>query len=217
VTRGIVVVSVVLLAVVGGVAVAITQGSPSSGSAPRDAVALTSSARHQFTDLEELVGASDLVVIGRVIADEDGRTFGNPSGSGSRAPSAIRSHVLTLRVERVLAGAVESTDATNTNNTNNTEMVVLVEEEYSLGDGTPVRVDGMRRGRVGDRGAWFLAAGTDPDFPAYALVNAQGRYLFGGRTLRGGDRTDMLVRSVERMSPTRLQDAVVAAATSISR
>jgi hypothetical protein len=141
-----------------------------------------------------------------VIADEDGRTFGNPDASG--ASSAIRSHVLTLRVERVLAGAEPITDANS---------VVLVEEEYSLADGTLVRVDGMRRGRVGDRGTWFLTASPDPDFPAYALVNAQGRYLFGRGALRGGDPIDTLVRSVERMDPTRFQDAVVATATAISR
>ena len=211
-TRWLVVASVVVLAVVGGVVVAVTQDSPSH-SATREAVALTSSTRHQFADLDQLVGASDLVVVGRVMADEDGRTFGNPTGSGSGAPSAIRSHVLTVRVERVLAGAASTTDA----NAPDTDVVVLVEEEYSLGDGTPVLVDGMRRGRVGDRGTWFLTASTDPDFPAYALVNAQGRYLFGRGEVRGGDPTDRLVRSVERMAPTQLQDAVLSAATSISR
>jgi hypothetical protein len=108
----------------------------------------------------------------------------------------------------VLAGAEPSSDAS---------AVVLVEEEYSLADGTPVRVDGMQRGRVGDRGVWFLTASTDPDFPAYALVSAQGRYLFARGALRGGDRTDRLVRAMERMGPTQLQDAVVAVATSISR
>ena len=50
---------------------------------------------------------------------------------------------------------------------------------------------------VGDRGAWFLTASTDPDFPAYALVNAQGRYLFGRDDVRGGDRTDV-ARPVRR-------------------
>jgi len=211
-TRWLVAGSVVLLAIVGAVVVVVTQGSPSH-SATRDAVALTSSARHQFADVGALVGASDLVVVGRVIADEDGRTFGNPSAQDSDAPSAIRSHVLTLRVERVLAGAEPSTAL----NAPRSEVVVLVEEEYSLGDGTPVRVDGMRRGRMGDRGVWFLTASTDPEFPAYALVNAQGRYLFARGDMRGGDRTDALVRSVERMGPSQLQDAVVAATTSISR
>jgi len=114
-----------VLAVVGGVAVAVTQGSPSHSATP-ETVALTSSARHRFAGLGELVGA-------------------------------------------------------------------------------------------GDRGVWFLTASTDPDFPAYALVNAQGRYLFARGDVRGGDRTDSLVRSAERMNRTQLQDAVLVAATSISR
>jgi hypothetical protein len=80
-----------------------------------------------------------------------------------------------------------------------------------------VRVDGMRRGRVGDRGVWFLTASGDPEFPAYALVNAQGRYLFGAKGLHGGDRSDALVRAVERIDRTHLQDAILAAASSTSR
>jgi hypothetical protein len=207
VTRWIVVASVLVLAIIGALAMAVAQGSRSHSATPHT-VALTSSTRHQFADVGELVGASDLVVVGRVIADEDGRTFGNPSGTDSAAPAAIRSHVLTLRVERVLAGAEPSTDP---------NAVVLVEEEYALGDGTPLRVDGMRRGRMGDRGVWFLTASTDPDFPAYALVNAQGRYLFARGGVRGGDGTDALVRSMERLRPNQLQDAVSAATTSISR
>ena len=78
-----------------------------------------------------------------MIADEDGRTFGNPNAAARAAPSAIRSHVLTLRVERVLSGRDDIANP----NAPNSDVVVLVEEEYALGDGTPVRVDGMRRGR----------------------------------------------------------------------
>ena len=209
-TRWVVIASIVALAVVGALTIVATQDSPSHSATP-ETVALTSSARHRFTDVAELVGASDLIVVGRVMADEDGRTFGNPSARSADdfdAASSIRSHVLTLHVDRVLAGAEP---------TGETDVVVLVEEEYALGDGTPVRVDGMRRGRVGDRGVWFLTASTDPDFPAYAIVNAQGRYLFARGEVRGGDRTDTLVRTVERLGPTTLQDAVLAAATSISR
>jgi hypothetical protein len=159
------------------------------------------------------VRASHLVVVGRVIADEDGRLFGNPGGGADGADtadttSAIRSHVLTLRVEQVLVGAGASVDR---------DAIVLVEEEYALADGTPVHVDGMRRGRVGDRGVWFLAASGDPEFPAYAIVNAQGRYLFGDRGVQGGDRTDTFVRAMERLEPRALRDAIAVAVASISR
>jgi hypothetical protein len=208
VTRWLVVVSVAVLAVVGGLAVALTYDSPSH-SATRDTVPLVSTARHQYDDLDGLVGASDLVVVGRVIADEDGRLFGDPNASGSdRATAAIRSHVLTLRVDQVLVGGTRPVDRGT---------VALVEEEYALADGRPVRVDGMRRGRVGDRGVWFLTASGDPEFPAYALVNAQGRYLFGANGVRGGDRSDAFVGTVERLDAAALQDAVVATPSSISR
>jgi hypothetical protein len=207
VTRWLTVASVAVLAVVGGVVFALTYDSASHSAIPRP-VPLVSSARHQFDDLGGLIGASDLVVVGRVIADEDGRLFGDPNADAStRGAAGIRSHVLTLRVDRVLAGVDADADA---------DTVLLIEEEYALVDGTPVRVDGMRRGRIGDRGVWFLNASGDPEFPAYALVNAQGRYLFRGTSLQGGDRSDAFVRTVERLDRTQLQDAVVAA-TSISR
>ena len=212
-TRVLVIASVVVLAVVGGVAFALAYDSPSESATP-EVMPLVSSARHEFDDLTGLVGASDLVVVGRVIADEDGRLFGNPGGSRrAGSTSAIRSHVLTVQVEQVLVGAGRPTDP----DAQDSEVVVLVEEEDALADGTQVRVDGMRRGRMGDRGVWFLAASGDPEVPAYALVNAQGRYLFGAHGVRGGDRSDTFVRSLERLDPTQLRDAVAAAGMSISR
>ena len=145
------------------------------------------------------MNASDLVVVGRVVADEKGRVFGAKAAGQS---AAIRSHVLTLEIDDVLKGATTSSGA---------QPVVLVEEEHSLTDGTPVAVDGMRRSQVGDRGVWFLVASGDPEFPGYALVNSQGRYLYEHGKLRGGDRSDRLVRSIEAMEPAAFRDAIVAA------
>jgi hypothetical protein len=148
--------------------------------APDRVVDLDSDARHRFADLDELLDASDLVVSGRVVAAEPGRLFGD-------GDATIRSHVLTLRVDSVLAGARGGASGEGT--------VVLVEEEAEAVDGTPVRVDGMRAGRIGDDGIWFLAASGDPDFPGYAVVNSQGRYLVGSDgTLEGGDASDALVQ-----------------------
>jgi hypothetical protein len=153
--------------------------------AARRPVDVTSDARHRFTTLEQLVGAADLVVEGHVVTTEVGRVFGGAGTEVADGASAIRSQVTTVRVDRVLTGAESAA-------------TVLVEEEAGLADGTPVRVDGMRAGTVGDRGVWFLVASRDPDFPGYVVTNAQGRYLRGrGDSLRGGDRTDPLVRAVE--------------------
>jgi hypothetical protein len=167
-----------------------------SESAPRASVRrpvdLTSDARHRFATVEQLVGASDLVVEGHVVATETGRVFGEASAAADDESSAIRSRITTLQIDTVLRGT--SSQAT-----------LLIEEEATLADGTPVRVDGMRPGEVGDRGVWFLVASRDPDFPGYVVANAQGRYLRGPRdTLRGGDRTDPLVRAIEAEGFTAL-------------
>jgi hypothetical protein len=165
--------------------------------APDQVVDVPSDARHRYVNLDELVGASDLVVSGRVVAAEPGRLFGGDGEAGA----AIRSHVLTVRVDSVLAGAGDGPARPGT--------VVLVEEEAELADGTPVRVDGMRAGRVGDDGIWFLAASGDPEFPGYAVVNSQGRYLFGtDGSLVGGDATDALVRRLELLGRAGLAAAV---------
>jgi len=45
--------------------------------------------------------------------------------------------------------------------------------------------------------------------PAFAVVNAQGRYLYAGRDgLVGGDRRDGLVRRVEATGAARLREQV---------
>ncbi len=161
--------------------------------AARRPVEVTSDARHRFTTVDQLVGVSDVVVEGHVVATEAGRIFGTDSTAAAGTTSAIRSQITTVQIDTVLAGATSET-------------VLLVEEEAELADGSPVRVDGMRAGEVGDRGVWFLVASRDPDFPGYVIVNAQGRYLRGpGDSLRGGDRTDLLVRSVEADGFTALR------------
>jgi hypothetical protein len=192
------------------VAVALVVGAGAAGFAvafdthepvdPPARVAVDSDARHRFSDLAQLVSASDLILAGRVVSSEAGRVFGNPGTAADS--SAIRSHVLTLQVDGVLAGrgAPAASSA-----------VVLVEEEASLTDGSPIVVDGMRATRVGDRGLWFLVASNDPEFPGYTIVNSQGRYVETptGR-LVGGDPSDPLVRSLERMGGRGLAEAIAA-------
>jgi len=183
--------------VVVAVAVVVWRWAPSRAASTTTSVErVTSSARHQFRDVPQLLAASDLVVVGEVVADESGRVFGGTQADGGRA--GIRSHVLTLEVERVLVGGPTAPPA---------GAVALVEEEHSLVDGTRLVVDGMRAGRVGDRGIWFLVAGGDPEFPAFALVNSQGRYLYAadGR-LTGGDPADALVRDVQALGAGALLD-----------
>ena len=99
---------------------------------------VTSDSRHRFTELAQLVAASDLVVSGRVLAVEPGRTFGAVDAHGDAAPNAIRSRVVTLEVRDVIAAkAAVPAPAPGT--------VVLVEEEATLLDRHPDR--GRRRAR----------------------------------------------------------------------
>ena len=177
----------------------------------RDAVAVTSSTRHQFTDLEGLLAASDLVVMGRAIAAEPGRTFGGVDDEGAASADAIRSRVLTVEVRTVLLSRDPGTDPP-------AGAVVLVEEEAALLDGTPIVVDGARRTKVGDAGIWFLAASRDPEFPGFTVVNSQGRYLLNhpesevDGSLRGGDRSDAFVRRLEALGLEGLAAEVAARA-----
>lgn len=182
-----------VLVVTAGVVFALSYrpGASVEPAAARRPVEVTSDARHRFATVEELVAASDLVVEGHVVATEVGRPFGD-ADADTGAVSAIRSQITTVGVDAILRGA-------------SSETTLVVEEEAELADGTPVRVDGMRAGAVGDRGVWFLVASRDPDFPGYVVVNAQGGYLRGtGDSLRGGDPTDPLVHAIEAEGFTAL-------------
>jgi hypothetical protein len=177
----------------------------------RDAVAVTSSTRHQFTDLDGLAAASDIVVMGRAVAAEPGRAFGGVDAEGAASADAVRSHVLTIEVRAVLLSRDPGAHPPDGS-------VVLVEEESALLDRTPIVVDGARPTKVGDAGIWFLSASRDPEFPGFTVVNSQGRYLLrdpesdvDGR-LRGGDRADAFVRRIEGLGLEGLAAEVAALA-----
>lgn len=171
-------------------------------------VAVESDARHRFDDLDDLVAGADLVISGRVVGVEPGRTFGGVD-AGGEAAGAIRSQVVTLEI----AAALGRTDALRAPDPGT---VVLVEEEAALADGTPIAVDGARPTGSGDEGIWFLVASTDPEFPGFVVVNSQGRYLVADEgVLLGADRTDGLVRRLESLGRDGLATAVAAVRTDV--
>lgn len=166
-------------------------GTPAVQAEP-EPVAVSSDAP-RMASLDELVAASDVVVQGRVVETRRGRNFGGPGGR------TIVSRLVTLRVDTVLAGAPPTAGA------------VLVEEEGWLDDGSPLVVDGLRPTEEGDQGVWFLAAGGDPDVPAYVVVGPQGRYLADpqpGERLTGAAGNDPLVSDLTSLGPDGLADAV---------
>jgi hypothetical protein len=175
-----------------------------------DAVDVTSSTRHAFASLEDLVAVSDLVVSAEVIAAEPGRVFAGNGSEPSATNGAVRSRVLTLHVDGVLhqalGGAAPSPDA-----------ILLVEEEGWLLDDSPITVDGVAPSEVGDSGIWFLIATADPELPGFVVVNSQGRYLSIGERVDGGDRSDPLVRELEALGPLGLVNAITTLADATSR
>ena len=187
------------------VALVVLRRGPDAPEARPEPVAVESSTRHRFADLDALLAASDLVVSARVASVGPGRVFGDVGETGRAEGTAVRSQVLTLEVGRVLAGTGAPRDP-------GAPTVVLVEEEAELTDGTPLRVDGARPSQLDDDGIWFLTASGDPDFPGYMLVNSQARYLATGTHLVGADRADRLVHSLEALGPDGLERALTGAA-----
>ena len=120
--------------------------SPSSGWADDDEsapVEIVSSGGPTFTSLDELVAASDVVVVATVADVADGRTLtaaGDPD-------AGIRTRLVELAVQQTLAGEAGEP--------------LIVEEASQLLDGTPVVVDGMEPLAEGDQAVWFLVAGGD--------------------------------------------------------
>jgi hypothetical protein len=196
-------VALVLLAAVITVVVLATDRSDRSGDATGDdpgsslatspdVVAVTSDAP-TYATLDDLVGASDVVLRGTVVAVERGRWF----GSGAPGESRIQSRLITVDVDEVLAGAAPTGEA------------ILVEEEGWLADGAPIVVDGAPSVAVGDDAIWFLVEGGDPELAAYVVVNGQGRYVVDddGR-LTGATGTDPLIASIEAREVDAFGDAL---------
>lgn len=118
----------------------------------------------QYSTVDQLVAASDLIVLGRIDRVEQGRVF-----TDSADPAAgIRTQLAGLAVEQVLKGPPTSS--------------VTLEEEAALLDGTPITVDGAAPSTAGQRGVYFLIA-DDGDTAYYALIGTQGRYLIQGDSL----------------------------------
>ena len=141
---------------------------------------------YDFSSLEQIGAASDLVVEADVIAVERGRLVGEPDAGG------VISRIVTLDVADVISGDPAAGGST-----------VIVEEEGWLPDGTPLIVDDVEPSAVGDHGVWFLDALDDADsadLPAYLVINSQGRLLERDDRVVGGDQTDPLVLAIQRGS-----------------
>ena len=113
--------------------VAVVVASLRSGDDDPAAIELTSSAA-DFSTADDLVAASDLVVVATVADIADGRQITAPADPDA----AVVTRLLVLDVSDVLAGSADGD--------------VIVEEPAALGDGTPVVVDGIAAARRRRRG-----------------------------------------------------------------
>ena len=179
-------VAAVIVPIVAAVVVAVV--ALSGGDDPAEPLALTSDGP-EFATLDELVAASDLVVVATVTDISEGRVLTAPD----RPESGIKTRLLELDVARTLAG--EPVDP------------LVVEEPAELLDGTPVVVDGMAPLAEGAEAIWFLVAGASAEQPYHAVVNAQGRYDISGATLQAAG-TDPLSEQLAALGPDGLAAAV---------
>jgi hypothetical protein len=142
-----------------------------------------------FSSLDGLLRASDAVVAGVVDHVEEGRAISDPSD----VRSGIRTQLASVRVDEVLAGDVASE--------------IVIEQEATLLDGTPIEVNGMAPLEAGQVGIYFLIAGDGEEFPYFALVNRQGHYeVVDDRLVAGSD--DALSRHLAAMTPDALRCAI---------
>lgn len=184
----------ILAIVVGGFAVSWWMWGPSddptnSVAANAAPLAVTAESAYQFASLDEMLQASDAVVVGVVEATSRGRLVGDPSDGG------VISRVVTVRVEQSLWSPREPLAA-----------VLLVEEEGWLPDGTPIEVNGVAASAVGDRGLWFLDQVAADDVTTMVVINSQGRFLDTAAGTVGGDQGDALVQILQQRPFSQLAE-----------
>jgi hypothetical protein len=146
-----------------------------AGGPPRP-VPVTSTAP-RFDRLEELVAASDVIVMAEAVGARDGRLITDPE----RPDAGVRTRLVELRPVRTLMGDPGAS--------------IVLEEPATLLDGSPVELDGVQAVEIGARGIFFLVGGGSEAAPHHVLVGPQGRFLVEG---------DHLVPAVDDPLTTRL-------------
>lgn len=178
-TRGrslLVFLAVVAVAVAGGM---LTSDQPDREPRP---VAITSTAP-RFTTLDDLVAASDEIVLAEATGTGAGRAITDPANAGS----AVKTRFVELNIVEALKGPPADD--------------IVLEEEAALADGTPVVVDGVTPLQVGQRGVFFLVRSSSTETPYRALVGPQGRYLVDGDELTAASDDELSKSIVESGGP----------------
>jgi hypothetical protein len=110
----------------------------------------------EYATAAELADASNRVVDGTVVAVETGRPLTDPADP----TVGVRTQLVSVNVTRMVKG-----DAVET---------VVIEQEATLLDGTPITVNGVAPLAVGDDGRFYLVDGDGEQFPYAALTTVDG-------------------------------------------
>lgn len=156
--------------------------------------------RMLYPSLDELTGASEIVVLGEV--SEVGR--GEVSGAEPGLHGGYQSMSVTLNVKEVYRGPVSD------------ETVVFNEAGWSLGPPEQPTIEaGIHRSQVGDCGFYFLSRGEPgSQATALSLTSIQGRFIAEGEdeVFAGYEQSNPLSDELAAMSFSELRVAVQEAA-----
>jgi hypothetical protein len=163
------------------------QSTSASGesAAEGEVVNVDATSLYTFATLDEMVAASDVIVVGTVAATERGRLVGDPANGG------VVSRVVTVSVDEFILDRSASSDGGGTD-------AVRIEEEGWLVDGRSVVVNAMAPTAVGERAVWFLDRLEGDPVSTYLVINSQGRFVAEQSGTRGGDQRDALVRQLQQ-------------------
>jgi len=178
-------------------AVMLTTAACGSGSKTRPPESMQAVEFFDFSSLEEMVAASDVVVEGTVVSASMGRVV------GSEDP--IQFLELELAVERVIYGAPPTGDSAT----------LLIEESTGSIEGPD---SGGRYGsQLGDHGYYFL--GWKDGLPYYYMLNSEARFLIRDGAVEvsvpAGYAPDEWALILERLTPEELLAHIEQAADAV--
>ncbi len=138
--------------------------------------------RYHFSSLQEMVRASELVIIGSVAAVETGPTLG-----GGEAGPAFTLRALTVNVEAVLKGAADL------------KSVTVVEEGIFEG-GNEYSINHSLWAKIGARALFFLVKLVAVPGQPYGLVNSQARFFLHNDRVVPNSHPDRLEPFEQRLA-----------------
>ena len=121
-----------------------------------------------FDSADALAEASDLVIVGTVIAAGPGRSISDPAD-----PTAgIQTTVFEVMIDELVRG--ETVNGETVHGETVQADALTIEHETGLIDGTPITINGTAPPAIGDQAVFFLIAGDGENFPHFAINTTSG-------------------------------------------